>query len=204
MSSFRGRGSSTSMLAAMRPGFAVITPMRSDNRMRLVDRVGDEHDRLAVGFPQLQQFVLHDLPRLRVKCAEWFIHQQDARANAQRARNADALLHSPGKLTGTVVCKLRQSHQRHRVARSLAAFGGRNADELAAELDVLDRGFPRQEIVLLKDHGPVSARPGHPLTANHDRSRRRQDQAVHRAQQRGFAATRRPQERYEAMVFDRQ
>src|SRR5580704_11852403 len=110
--------------------------------------MSDEHDRLAVSFPYSQQFVLHDLARLRVKRAKRLIHQQDARPNAQRAGNSDALLHASRELTGKVVFKLRQSHESHRISRSLAAFRGCGADELAAKLDVFDGSFPRQEIVL--------------------------------------------------------
>src|SRR5258708_12601854 len=69
-------------------------------------------------------------------------------------------------------------------------FRHRHADQLAAELHVLQCRLPRQEIVLLEDHGPRGAGALDALAADRDIARGWQDQSMHDAQQRRFAATR--------------
>ena len=71
-------------------------PRRHDDdavgqRDRLFQVVGDEQHRLAVGAPQIEQQIAHDLPRLRVERAERLVHQQDLRIADQHLRQPDAL-----------------------------------------------------------------------------------------------------------------
>src|SRR5262245_5077529 len=42
---------------------------------RLINAVSDENHRFLFAFQDPQQFLLHEFPRLRVKGAEWFVHQ---------------------------------------------------------------------------------------------------------------------------------
>ena len=60
-------------------------------RDRLFEIVGDEQHRLAVGAPQIQQQIAHDLPGLRVERPERLVHQEDLGIADQHLREADAL-----------------------------------------------------------------------------------------------------------------
>ena len=53
--------------------------------------MGDEQYRLAVGAPQVEQQVAHDLARLRVERAERLVHQQDFWIADENLREAHAL-----------------------------------------------------------------------------------------------------------------
>src|SRR6267143_3051080 len=46
-------------------------------RDRFLQVVGDEHHRLAIGGPQLEELVLHELPGLDVERGEGLVHQDD-------------------------------------------------------------------------------------------------------------------------------
>ena len=59
---------------------------------RLVDVVGDEHDRFAQFALQPQDFGLQILAHHRVDGAERLVHQQDRRVGGQRPGDPDALL----------------------------------------------------------------------------------------------------------------
>ena len=77
-------------------------PRRHDHdavgeRDRLFEIVGDEQHRLAVGAPQIEQQIAHDLPRLRVERAERLVHQQDLRIADQHLREPDALALAAGE-----------------------------------------------------------------------------------------------------------
>src|SRR6266545_4818804 len=52
-------------------------------RDRLFQIVGDEHYRLAVSRPELEQLVLHQLPGLDVQRGKRFVHQDDLRIQNQ-------------------------------------------------------------------------------------------------------------------------
>ena len=88
----RGRGSGTRQSPMMRAR----GPRRHDHdavgqRDRLLEIVGDEQHRLAVGAPKLQQQIAHDLPGLRIERTERLVHQQDFRIADQDLRQPDAL-----------------------------------------------------------------------------------------------------------------
>ena len=94
----RGRGSGTRQSPMMRAeGPADMITTRSDKRDRLFEIMGDEQHRLAVGAPQVEQQVAHDLPRLRVERTERLVHQQDFRIADQHLRQADALALAAGQ-----------------------------------------------------------------------------------------------------------
>ena len=61
---------------------------------RLLDAVGDEHDRIAVGLPNAQQFFLHQASRLRVERAEGLVGEQNIGVVGQSAGDRDALFHT--------------------------------------------------------------------------------------------------------------
>jgi len=71
----------------------------------------DEQDRYVHVHPNLFQMHLHLRARLRVECAERFVHQQHARLVGQCASNGDTLLHAAGKLIWVGVGELVQPDQ---------------------------------------------------------------------------------------------
>ena len=73
---------------------------------RLVDVVGDEHDRLADLALEPQELVLEPLAVDRVDRAERLVHQHQRRVNGQRPRHADALALAAGELGGVAVARL--------------------------------------------------------------------------------------------------
>ncbi len=88
----RGRGSVTREVAddaGGRPGRHHHHPV--GQRDRLLEVVGDEHHRLAVLRPEVEQQVAHDLPGLRVERPERLVHQQDLGVADQHLRQRDAL-----------------------------------------------------------------------------------------------------------------
>ena len=70
---------------------------------RLVDVVGDEHDRLADLRLQAQELVLQPLAVDRVDRAERLVHQHQRRVGGERARDADALALAAGELRRVAV-----------------------------------------------------------------------------------------------------
>ena len=73
---------------------------------RLVDVVGDEHDRLAQFALQPQDFGLQILAHHRVDGAERLVHQQDRRVGGQRPGHPDALLLTTRQLRRVAVGEL--------------------------------------------------------------------------------------------------
>ena len=65
---------------------------------RLVDIVGDEHDRLAHHALEAQQLVLQAISGDRIDGPERLVHQQDVRVRPERSGDADALALSPAQL----------------------------------------------------------------------------------------------------------
>jgi hypothetical protein len=53
--------------------------------------VGDEHHRLAVRGPEIEEQVAHDLARLRIERAEGFVHQENLGVADQRLGERNAL-----------------------------------------------------------------------------------------------------------------
>ena len=72
-------------------------------RDRLVDVVGDEHDRLAQLALQPQELVLQRAAHDRVDGAERLVHQQHGRVGGERPGDADALLLAAGELARVAV-----------------------------------------------------------------------------------------------------
>src|SRR5690348_6521226 len=64
---------------------------------RLLEIMSDEDHRLAIGAPQVEQQVAHDLSGLRVERAEWLVHEQDLGIADEHLREADTLALTAGK-----------------------------------------------------------------------------------------------------------
>ena len=120
----RGRGSATGKSPMMRrrgPGRHDHDPV--GERDRLLEVVRDEHHRLAVGGPEVEQEVAHDLPGLRVERPERLVHEQDLGVADQHLRQRDALALAAGEHVRVAVDEGRRarpgaSHPRARSAAS--------------------------------------------------------------------------------------
>ena len=73
---------------------------------RLVDVVGDEHDRLADLALEAQELVLQALAVDRVDRAEGLVHQHQRRVDRERAGHADALALAARELGREAVARL--------------------------------------------------------------------------------------------------
>ena len=113
------------------PGLVVLGQLAADAEHRdlvaeldrLVDVVGDEHDRLAQLGLQPEELVLQALADHRVDRAERLVHQQHGRVGGQRAGDADALLLATGELAGVAARDLgRQPDGLQQLGRPVRAF----------------------------------------------------------------------------------
>ena len=77
---------------------------------------------LARFVPHFQQQLLHLAAGLRVERAKRLVHQNDRRAQGQRARNRNPLLHTPGKRLRIGVLEAAQSDILHQLRHRLLAF----------------------------------------------------------------------------------
>ena len=57
-----------------------------------------EEHRLPIRAPQVEQLVLHQLPRLDVERGEWLVHEQQAGVEDQHLRERHALAHPAREL----------------------------------------------------------------------------------------------------------
>ncbi len=94
---------------------------------RLVDVVGDEHDRLAHLLLKPQELVLQPGARDGVDGAERLVHEQHRRIGRERARDADTLALTAGQLRGIPLA----------VVGGIEARRGRAARRLRAVIAVL-------------------------------------------------------------------
>ena len=162
---------------------------------RLVDRMGDEHHGLALIRPlhELQQLFLQDFAGLRVERGERLVHQQDRRVHGERAHEADALLHAAGELIGVMALEAGEADEIEIVRDALLDLCARRAGHRQPERGVVVDGLPRQQAEMLKHHGDAVRRtPGDRLAVDEDLTAAQIGEPRDAAQQRGLAATRRP------------
>ena len=81
--------------------------------------MGDEQHRLAVGVPEIEQQIAHDLPGLGVERAERLIHQEDLRIADQNLRQADALALTAGQHVRIAVGERAEAHGGEPALRAL-------------------------------------------------------------------------------------
>ena len=165
---------------------------------RLLDVVGDEHDRLVQLFLELQQLLLEPLPGHGVDRAERLVHEQDRRITAERAGHAHPLALAAREFVGKAAAVLRglepdeleqlldagvdpllvpaeqARHGGHVVAHPAVWEQATLLNDVADAAAQLDR-------VELEDVGVVDEDP----------PTRRLDEAVDHAQRRGLPAARR-------------
>ncbi len=105
----------------------------------------DEYHRLAVGGPQLEQLVLHQLPRLNVERRKRLVHEQELRIEDQHLRERHALAHSAGELMGVALAKSAEAHALQPGVASLESLFARHAAKFQAGDDILYRISPRHQ-----------------------------------------------------------
>src|SRR5215831_15276669 len=172
---------------------------------RLVQAVRDEDHGLARAPPDVEQPLAHEHARLLVERAERLVHQEDLRVERQRAPDRDALLHPARQLARIFLGEAGKPERPQQLAGGPAATLGRYPLELEAELDVLERGPPREEAGLL-EHGrhPPRIRPGHRLAVDPETSLIGCDKSAEHAEQGRLAAAGGPDERAERALLDRE
>jgi hypothetical protein len=129
--------------------------------------------------------------RLRVERAERLVHQQDARAVRERARDRDALLHPARQLVRIHVGEAREPDQIEPLQRLALGLAAAAAVHPQAEHHVLLHGEPRKQRVALKHHPAIGARPLHRLAVEQHLTARLRVEPGQDADQRRLAAARR-------------
>src|SRR6266550_402601 len=169
---------------------------------RFLDRVRhEEHRRLQVA-PEVDQQILHSHPGGRIERAEWFVHQNDSGPQDQRARDRDALSHAAGQLRWVLlrVARRIESDFTDPFERLLAPDASRNAPALEPEADVFLHRPVLECRVVLEHHAPVRSRPRDGLAGHEHAAGGRgklRPEAGDEAQDGGFPAPRRPEDRDE-------
>src|SRR4051812_21413392 len=108
--------------------------------------MGDEQDGRAGLLPDAAQLFVQPVARDLVERTERLVHQQEARAAEQRARDRDALAHAAGQLVREVLLPAVEPDQLEQLAWGRRAAGkAAEAADLGRQLDVLQRGAPGQE-----------------------------------------------------------
>ena len=119
--------------------------------------VGDDNHRPAF-CRQCFHGVEHVLHQFGIQCRSRFIKEQQFGTNGKRARYADALLLAAGQLIGIEIGFIRQPYFAEQFVRFLAhIFYGALLHHARPFHDVFQRGFMREEIVLLEDHARFAA-----------------------------------------------
>src|SRR5581483_11324535 len=112
-------------------------------RDRLLEVMGDEHNGLAVGGPELEKLVLHELAGLDVERGERLVHQDELRVEDERLRERDALSHPARELMRIAVAETAEAHALQPILRPLERLLPFDAAELEAGGHVGDRKSTR-------------------------------------------------------------
>ena len=168
-------------------------PRRHDHdavgqRDRLLQIVGDEQHRLAVGVPQFQQQIAHDLPGLGVERAERLVHQQDFRVADQHLRQADALALAARQHVRIAAGEGAEADRGQPALRPFQRLSARRALDLQPDGDVVDRGLPGKQRIGLKQVAGVPVKAHQRLVEDADRARCRLEQTGGDIEQGRFSA----------------
>src|SRR5262249_8326605 len=106
---------------------------------------------LAVGVPQIEQQVAHDLPRLRVERAERLVHQEDFRIADEHLDEADALSLAAREHVRIARAELGEADAGKPGPRALARKRARDAGGLEPDRHVLQRRLPWEQRLRLEE-----------------------------------------------------
>src|SRR5262245_10861333 len=183
-------------------------PRRHDHhavgeRDRLLEIMGDEQHRLAIGAPQIQQQVAHDLPRLRIERAERLVHQQYLGVADEHLHEAHALPLAARQHVRIARAELGEADAGEPSLRALARRRARDAGGLEPDRDVLQRGLPREQRVRLEQVAGLAVERGERHAENVDAARGRRDQPGGDVEQRRLTAAGRADDGHELAVGHR-
>ena len=151
--------------------------------------MGHEQHRLAVGVPQFQQQIAHDLSGLGIERPERLVHQQNFWIADQDLGETDALALPAREHMRIAVAERAETHRRQPALRALQRLLARRALDLESDGDIVDRGLPGEQRIGLEQIAGVPIEPGQRLAEDFYRSGRRLEQPGGDIEQRGFAAS---------------
>lgn len=164
----------------------------------LVEVVGDEHDGLFEPFLELEQLILHVASDQRVERAEGLVHQQQIGVGGERAGETDALLHTAGELVRPGRLPAAQARHLQRLGSALLTLLTGHTLHFESVRGVLQNAAVREEREVLEDHADLGGahvpqllrtQRGQILAVEEHPSRRRFEQSVQHAKQRGLAGS---------------
>jgi hypothetical protein len=125
-------------------------PVRQAEGFLLI--VGDVYESEAEGLLEIAEFRLHFAPQAEVECTEGFVEEDDLRLGGEGAGEGDALLLSPGELSGQTVGVVLHADEGEHVAG--AGFAVCTGDALHAEAEghIFSGSEVREEGIVLEDH----------------------------------------------------
>ena len=150
-----------------------------------------DHRALRVG-DDLHQLVLQLGAGQCVECAKRFVQQQHLGFHAQRTGNADALFHTAGNFTRSLLRGGGQAHHGERrfgARLELRPILRRAEDALDRQVHVFMAGEPGQQRMVLKHHRALRAGAGDFPVGAQQGALRWRGQAGHQVEQGGLAAT---------------
>src|SRR5215510_11459704 len=112
--------------------------------------MGYEQHCLAIGAPELEQQVAHDLSCLRVERAERLIHQEDLWVADEDLREADTLALATRQHMRIAFGKACKADPREPGLCPFVRLVPRHADGLEADRHVLDRRLPGKQRISLE------------------------------------------------------
>ena len=172
----------------------------------LFDVVTDHQDRLEVRIrrvPEPHDLAAQVLGGERIDLAERLVHAQDLRRDRERARDADALLHAAGQLARIRVLEPGEPDQVHDVLDLRASRRGVEAPRAQRLADVVGDGEPRVQREALEHDRDSRVEPDERRAAVAHDTRVRSDQPGEHAHERRLAAARRPEQREDLVLADR-
>src|SRR5882757_5564875 len=154
---------------------------------RLPDVVGHEdHRQVGLG-PDPAQLVVQHIAGDGVQRRERLVHQQQLAVLGERPGQCHALAHAAGQLVHPLAVRPAEPYQVEQPLGLRAALLARHAAQPQGQFDVLARGQPREQGVLLEHQGRPPAGSG-------DAPGGRRVEPCHQVEQRRLAAARRPQQ----------
>ena len=144
--------------------------------------------------PELEEFAAQRFRRKHIERGKRLVHEEHLRLDNQSAGHAYALLHAPGKLLGISGLESVQPDGVENAQGSLVTLNRRDAASFERSFDVFNDRKPGKEREALEDDGDVRKSSVDRLAVPVNRAPRRGGKAREHAHQRGFPATRGPQQ----------
>ena len=113
--------------------------------------VSNKDDGLALLFPNFQQLVLKHHSSLRIKGAEWLVHENHGRFICQSAHDRSPFAHAAGQLSRIILLESRKTSEVDKLADLALAILARVSFRIEAEADVFFHSKPGKELAFLGD-----------------------------------------------------